>query len=129
MPGEQLRRARIALLKATHFPYIAAIWAYEGTKQYLSSTRKGWQHTLREQKRPVVGSHLDIRRRATRYPALRTRSEASLLAKTPRSEVPFYGAGDLDALMEIKKTIEQLSRQVEDFSHRVVKPSEVQQHV
>ncbi|KAF2873454.1 hypothetical protein BDV95DRAFT_627374 [Massariosphaeria phaeospora] len=36
LPSERLRSARIVLLKATHLPFVGAIWAYE----QLSSSRK-----------------------------------------------------------------------------------------
>lgn len=127
--GEQLRRVRIALLKATHLPYIAAIWAYETTNRYLSSTSERWQYTSRSQKRPLIGSQAHVRHRGSRYPALRTRSDASLLAKTPGSEGRFNGARDLDSLTEVKRMIEQLSIQVEELSRRVAKPHEEQTNV
>lgn len=124
VPAEQLRRARIALLKVTHLPYIAAIWAYESTNRYLSSTSESWQYPSRSQKRPLVGNQVHVRHRPSRYPALRTRSDASLLAKTPGSEGRFTGVRDLDSLTEIKRMIEQLSTQVEALSQRVAKPHE-----
>lgn len=122
--GEQLRRARIALLKATHLPYIAAIWAYERTNRYLSSTSESWQYTSRSQKRPLVRSQVQVRHRASLYPARSTRSDASLCAKTPANEGRFNGARDLDSLAEVKRMIEQLSTQVEELSRMVAKPHE-----
>lgn len=65
-----------------------------------------------------------MRHRPSRYSALRTRSDASLLAKTPGSEGRSTGVRDLDSLTEIKRMIEQLSTQVEALSQRVAKPHE-----
>ncbi|KAI9668036.1 MAG: hypothetical protein M1821_000856 [Bathelium mastoideum] len=39
VPSEQLRRARIVLLKVTHFPFVAAITAYECGQHFLSNRR------------------------------------------------------------------------------------------
>ena len=35
---ERLRRTRIVLLKMTHSPFVAAIWAYESIDEYLSNS-------------------------------------------------------------------------------------------
>lgn len=129
IPGEQLRRARIALLKATHLPYIAAIWAYESINRFVGSTSESWQYTSRSQKRPLVGSQVHVRHRASPSPALRARSEAFLLAKSAGSEGRFNGARDVDALTEVKKMIEHLSTQVEELSRMVVKLREEQKNV
>lgn len=129
VPGEQLRRVRIALLKATHLPFIAAIWAYESTNRYVSRTSESWQYTSRSQKRPLVGSHVHVRHRASCYPAPRTRSDASLLAKTPGSEGRFNEARDVESLTEVKRMLEQLSIQVEELSRSVAKPHEEQPNV
>lgn len=85
MPAEQLRSARIVLLKVTHLPYVAAIWAYEGAGQYFDRENNGWQYTPRSQNGASHTNHTSLR--ISRYSALRTRSEASLLAKTPVSDV------------------------------------------
>lgn len=42
LPSERLRSARIVLLKATHLPFVAAIWAYE----QIADSRKRDSHML-----------------------------------------------------------------------------------
>ena len=37
MPSETSRKARIFLLKATHLPFVALIWAYEGGRSFVSN--------------------------------------------------------------------------------------------
>lgn len=41
LPSERLRHARIVLLKLTHFPFVAAIWAYEHGSSYFAGRLKG----------------------------------------------------------------------------------------
>lgn len=36
LPAEHIRRVRIVLLRATHLPFVALIWAYESSRQYIS---------------------------------------------------------------------------------------------
>lgn len=41
LSSERLRSTRIALLKATHFPFVAAIWAYEKVMASSSKFQSG----------------------------------------------------------------------------------------
>ncbi len=80
VPSEQIRSARIVLLKITHAPYIAAIWVYEGL--YALSNR--WQCSKSPQQR-IQSANRSIHKHApTPRPKLRTRSEMSI-PKTPTS--------------------------------------------
>ena len=36
LPSETLRRVRIFVLKATHLPFVAIIWAYENSRRFIS---------------------------------------------------------------------------------------------
>ncbi|GKZ75960.1 hypothetical protein AnigIFM56816_003421 [Aspergillus niger] len=36
LPAEHIRRVRIVLLRATHLPFVALIWAYESSRRYVS---------------------------------------------------------------------------------------------
>ncbi|KAF1814129.1 hypothetical protein P152DRAFT_456355 [Eremomyces bilateralis CBS 781.70] len=40
LPSDQLRRTRIAILKVTHTPYVAAIWAYESLTEGLGWSKR-----------------------------------------------------------------------------------------
>ena len=46
MRSEDARRIRIIVLKATHFPFVVAIWAYEKSQQF-------WQTHMRTPVRPL----------------------------------------------------------------------------
>ena len=117
LPSEQIRSARIVLLKITHAPYIAAIWMYE--ELYALSGR--WQypksspHRTRSAKR---GIHTYI---PTPQPKLRRRSEVSI-PKTPSSAKRPGALGPMDhelasmlkamneRLANLEQKIDQLGR-------------------
>ena len=111
--AEKVRGARIILLKATHWPYILAIYTYEKATARLEDTVADWryqsQSKLTSHRRLQVGGR--VQRRSLRWPALGNRSEASLPAKTTTSErhIAVATNGELVVEMqEIKKTVEKL---------------------
>ena len=124
IPAEQLRRARIALLKATHLPYIAAIWAYEGVNRYLASSSEDRKYKARPLKSPLSETHLNSAHRASRDSAARTKSDMSLFCKTPGGEEWAVGTRDVESITELKTMIEQLSTKVEELSQKIAKPDE-----
>lgn len=117
LSGAELRRARILLLKATHWPYVASIWAFEGAKQYfnIGGDDEGlFASRSRSYKRPVSRARNGSRPKVSHYSALKNRSEASLSlkpspreARTTRSHNNEHG----DELKQIKAMIEKLSMQ------------------
>ena len=111
--SEQLRSARIILLRATHIPYIAAIWVYESFSQYWLARRDRWLHETGLQKRSVLATRISFSHRVTKYPAMRNRSEASLLAKRPGSEGCTGSGRDLDVVAEVNRVMEKLGTQAE----------------
>lgn len=117
-----MRRARIALLKATHFPYIATIWAYEGANRYFASSGENGQYVSKSDKSPLNEAHLNPAHQASRYSASRTKSDTFLLCKTPGSEERAAGTRDLESITEMKRMIEQLILQVEELSQKLSNP-------
>ncbi|KAI4238224.1 MAG: hypothetical protein L6R40_005764 [Gallowayella cf. fulva] len=112
VPAEQLRNARIILLKATHVPYVVAIWVYEGVIRSWNDKRDEWQRKG-SQKRPLLASHISFSHKATKYSAIRNRSEASLMAKSPGSGSRSQFAKDADMVAEVKKILDKLDTQEE----------------
>ncbi|KAI4270871.1 MAG: hypothetical protein L6R38_006987 [Xanthoria sp. 2 TBL-2021] len=112
VPADQLRNARIILLKATHMPYVVAIWLYESGCRYWNSKRDEWQSKAAH-KRPLLASHISLSHKATKYWAVRNRSEISLMAKTPRSGSHGQFAKDPDTLADMKTIMEKLNTQEE----------------
>ncbi|KAL9599483.1 MAG: hypothetical protein Q9219_003822 [cf. Caloplaca sp. 3 TL-2023] len=114
MASEQLRDARIMLLRATHVPYVAAIWIYERASRYWSDRRDRWLSGTGLQKRSMLANHISFSHKANKYSAIRNRSEASLLARTPGSEGRTNLAKDAaDTVAELKKVLEKLGTQEE----------------
>ncbi|KAL8949358.1 MAG: hypothetical protein Q9222_004523 [Ikaeria aurantiellina] len=126
VPSDQLRKARIVLLRATHIPYVAAIWIYEGASRYWDNRRDNWLHRVGTSKRTMLASHISFSHKASKYSASRNRSEASLSAKTPGSDGRAHATKDADTVAELKRVLgklttqeemmEKLSRQVETLT-------------
>ncbi|KAI4239217.1 MAG: hypothetical protein LQ349_000527 [Xanthoria aureola] len=112
VPAEQLRNARIVVLKATHMPYVVAIWLYESATRYYSRKRDEWQSKAGAHKRPLLPSHISLSHKATQYLAVHNRSEVSLMAKAPRSSHG-QGAKEGDNLADMKNVLDKLSTQEE----------------
>lgn len=81
MPSEQIRSARIVLLKLTRFPYIAGIWVYEE----LKALGNRWQPTPRLQKHRNLANHKRITSGRLRRPVNGSRSG------TPAPRTPVNG--------------------------------------
>ncbi|KAI4165596.1 MAG: hypothetical protein LQ342_001009 [Letrouitia transgressa] len=127
--SEQLRSARIILLKATHLPYVGAIWAYERTSRFWNEKKEDWLGASGTQKRAMIASHISFSHKAMKYPAHRNRSEVSLMAKRRGSETRPNSAKETEMLTETRKMmeklkwqgemIEKLSEQVETLTRRI----------
>ncbi|KAF2121480.1 hypothetical protein BDV96DRAFT_564336 [Lophiotrema nucula] len=76
LPSERLRSARIVLLKATHAPYVGAIWAYEqlarrkrnsgmvsisGPETPTSTTKRTLRSTMNPPRPLAAGSYFPVR--------------------------------------------------------------------
>lgn len=113
VPADQLRKARIILLKATHMPYVVAIWLYESACRYWNNKRDEWQSKAGAHKRPLLASHISLSHKATKYLAVQNRSEVSLMAKAPRSGSHGQFAKDPDTLAGMKTIMDKLNTQEE----------------
>lgn len=113
VPADQLRNARIILLKATHMPYVVAIWLYESGCRYWNNKRDEWQSKAGARKRPLLASHISLSHKATKYLAVQNRSEVSLMAKAPRSGSHGQFAKDPDTLAGMKTIMDKLNTQEE----------------
>ena len=104
VPSEQMRSARIVLLKITHAPCIAAIWIYEE----LYALSHHWQYSKSPQQR-MQSSKRGIHTRMPR-PDFRSRSEMSM-PKTPTSakRPTALGLADHDLASILKAMNERLA--------------------
>ncbi|KAL8938691.1 MAG: hypothetical protein Q9211_003093, partial [Gyalolechia sp. 1 TL-2023] len=101
------------LLRATHFPYVAAIWVYERARRRWEEKRDDGLHGPGTQKRSMLANHTSFPPRATKYPAIHNRSEGSLMAKTPGSAGRSQFIKDPDVVAELNRVLEKLSTQEE----------------
>ncbi|KAK4969320.1 hypothetical protein LTR66_011683 [Elasticomyces elasticus] len=127
LPAERLRGARIVLLKVTHFPCVALIYAYENGRQYLTDRQQergswlplmGGAESPRSQKRPFLGASL----RSTRPLAAANLVQTSLdgeaqagrgLVKKPGADETAAVSGSKD---ELWTAVKKLSSQVETLT-------------
>ncbi|KAJ0418485.1 hypothetical protein BJY00DRAFT_177201 [Aspergillus carlsbadensis] len=82
LPAEDIRRVRIVLLRATHLPCVALLWAYESGRRLLSSQRKqsGSRMTPRELSHPT--SIIQSRSGHSGHHAMRVASNISTNSQT-----------------------------------------------
>jgi hypothetical protein len=106
------------LLKITHFPYVAAIWAYERVSRYLNHDDSSWRAKSKAlgQDGPLFASRISSSGKARRA-ALTSRSDASL-ARTPNQADarPKMGADDV---FDLKQMIFKLSAQVDELTSKL----------
>lgn len=58
LPSEDVRRIRIFVLKATHIPFVALIWAYENSRNMVSRPRPSVSRAPHLTSRPIsAGQH------------------------------------------------------------------------
>ncbi|MCJ1339466.1 hypothetical protein MMC09_004756 [Bachmanniomyces sp. S44760] len=117
VPADRMRSARITLLKATHLPYVIAIWAYETVSRYVYHEKDSGETRTLSQKRPMFEGRVSSSRKAG-LSALRSRSEVSLVG-TPTADARPKSAGPNHDLSDLKQIIHQLSRQVDELSSRL----------
>lgn len=117
MSGIELRHARIVLLKATHWPYVAAIYAFETLKQNFNvgNDEQGlFTARSRSYRRPLTAGRNNLTPEAARLSKARNRSEASLPMKRAAYENRTSHADSNDyvgEIRELKALIEKLSMQ------------------
>ena len=105
------------LLKATHFPCVAAIMIFERGSQYVHRDANSWDSKSKSQlqKQSIFASKISSSRKAKRA-ALTGRSEASLVQAGSADARP--GATDTNDLSDMKQTIAKLSAQVDGLIAR-----------
>lgn len=129
LPAEHIRRVRIVLLKATHLPFVALIWAYESSRRYVSRRDSQFPPTgtTRGSSRPVSSIQTGLCLSTTDI-----RSLGSGRTRKQPNPGPYPGAhgrnpgqaGSVD-LAEMIDEVERLRTQVERvaatvaFHHRV----------
>ena len=122
VPAEQLRGARIMVLKGTHLPYVFAIWAYESACRRLIRRGGTWQPRSNGHSHsspPIFTRHLSSSGKRG-HPALRSTSEPSL-AQPPVADVPELrpSRANVNDLSDLKQMISKLSQHVDELTLRL----------
>lgn len=128
VPAENLRRVRIVVLKVTHLPFVAIIWAYEGSRRYVSHhVHSPPAMTMPFSPiQPFSASRTSLNRNVSRLPALNRTS--LLVTSTPSKERQSYGdfsnergaaSGTADSVADLMAMVEKLSSQVEELTSMV----------
>lgn len=124
LPQKTLRTARIILLKATHLPFVALIWAYEECRRLLSR-----KNLLDRSKvpplvgRPFSASQIDIGRdRIHRAPTSRPAPISANLLASPY-KVDYSRQGTVSSTAEgnadLLSLVQKLSTQVDALTSMV----------
>ncbi len=131
IPPDRLRSARIVLLKATHFPFVGAIWLYEGAHRYFlgvdrhRQTIQGPSSTL---KRPSLVRHDSLRSPlsagAGLQPALKGRSALGRNTE-PHADERRSTPQVAEASSELIAIVEKLSAQVEELTATITQQRKV----
>ncbi|KAE8375032.1 hypothetical protein BDV26DRAFT_268668 [Aspergillus bertholletiae] len=130
LPAEHIRRVRIVLLRATHIPFVALIWAYESSRRYLSRRNTQWPptSTVRGGSHPVSSIQTSLA-----FSATDARSLSSGRARKQAKPEPYIGvrgrdpgpAGSVDHAAMIDE-VERLRTQVERVAATVALHHRVQ---
>jgi hypothetical protein len=117
--SENVRSARIVLLKATHLPFVAAIWAYE---HFAERKRKSGFVTMSGPETPITTTT----KRPLRFPMNPPRSSAGLQGtaesngNTPaRASRPQTRSGPSEPDPQLKALVIKLTTQVAELTSMV----------
>lgn len=122
LPSEQVRRIRIVVLKATHIPFVALIWAYENSRTMVSRAHPTLSRAPHLTSRPLSAGQLsfnearDFVKSPTTRRALNETSQTivpDLAASTTKSALGSVDNTELIAL------VQKLSAQVDELTAMV----------
>ncbi|PVI03155.1 hypothetical protein DM02DRAFT_612394 [Periconia macrospinosa] len=123
LPTERLRAMRIALLKATHLPFVAAIWIYEktmlGPRTPQSALSMSGPEARSVSKRLLRPSH-QLARSLTARPAVddwdcHVHASGSMHS-TSRPQTRHVGSGPAEVDPQLQSLVVKLTAQVEELT-------------
>ncbi|KAF2658753.1 hypothetical protein K491DRAFT_244882 [Lophiostoma macrostomum CBS 122681] len=129
LPSERLRSARIVLLRATHLPFVGAIWAYEyfaGQTRNLTAMSIGGPDTPTTPKRLLRSSIHPLRPATAGYPAS-AEGTATTPGRTHYATRPQTRAGQSESEPQLRAAVVTLAAQVEQLTAIVSKLQQQQQ--
>ncbi|RAK97519.1 uncharacterized protein BO80DRAFT_363836 [Aspergillus ibericus CBS 121593] len=133
LPAEHIRRVRIVLLRATHLPFVALIWAYESSRRYVSRRNSQFPPTATTttgNSRPTsaipMGFSLSTHQAPLHASALEGRSlgssrprERSNPGQQPEARGPSSGRRGRGETADMIDEVERLRTQVERVAARM----------
>jgi hypothetical protein len=122
LSSEDNRRIRIIVLKATHFPFVALIWAFEGSQRLLSHPKRASSTRIPHNiARPFSASQVsverdrDVAKSLLQEPAL---SQSTSMVAGKVSDAP-AGQAQGSADQDLIALVQNLSFQIEDLKAMV----------
>jgi hypothetical protein len=120
-PAESVRSARILVLKATHLPFVAIIWAYESSQQYVRNARRAPALLSSGGGAPTPAAAGGRKRfSALNRSALLAEHYATPSDNNPRPPI----AGSADSVADLMALVEKLSSQVDELTSIVTSQKE-----
>ncbi|KAF2734929.1 hypothetical protein EJ04DRAFT_223379 [Polyplosphaeria fusca] len=126
LPSDTVRRARIVLLKATHLPFVGAIWAYEhfvGRKNTSGVTSISGPETSTTAKRPLQAT-INPPRPSTAGWQAATEGNGSTPVRSHFSTRPQTRGGPPEADPQLRSLVLKLTNRVEELTVMVSKLQE-----
>lgn len=122
LPSEDVRRIRILVLKVTHIPFVAMIWAYERSRGFISHHHSTMSRAPHLTTRPLSAGQysFDGARDFVKSPATRR----AALPETPPAATPDTGGGTgksksasgSDEDVDLVALVQRLSAQVDGLT-------------
>ncbi|KIV99602.1 uncharacterized protein PV09_08777 [Verruconis gallopava] len=136
---EKLRKARIFLLKATHAPFVLAIWSYEGLADYFAGTRKSQPPEFPSLGGPTDATARSLKRSSylrpftSRAPMVADNGHNSFMRhmrdnRGRKSSRPTTATAGIDPQGDLRDLVLKLSSQIEDLTVMVADQQKVKQY-
>ncbi|EXJ74919.1 uncharacterized protein A1O5_01615 [Cladophialophora psammophila CBS 110553] len=125
LPSEEVRRIRIFVLKATHIPFVALIWAYENSRTMISRTHPTFSRAPHFTSRPLSAGRLSLEgaRDFVKSPTTRRALNETSITVTPDMAAASTTKSALGAVttdnMELIALVQKLSEQVDGLTAMV----------
>jgi hypothetical protein len=122
LPSEDVRRCRIFVLKATHLPFVALIWAYEHSRSVIARTHPTVSRAPHLTSRPLSAGRLslDASRDLNKSPTLRRAptDTSAVATHDVTTSVTKSASGSAD-VAELMALVQKLSAQVDGLTAMV----------
>ncbi len=122
LPSEEVRRIRIFVLKASHIPFVALIWAYENSRAMITGAHPTLSRAPHLTSRPLSGGQLSFNgpRELPKSPTVRRALPETLPTVTPDMAAPTTKSALSSAdSAELISLVQKLSAQVDGLTAMV----------